>query len=73
MNLSEHVKRIENGVCASDNLEFLRARLVHSRRRVAQLEAGFTNDPDIERDVQREIQATEDIAKALGQEKGMDK
>lgn len=72
-NLSEHIKRIESGVCASDNLEFLRAQLVHSHRRVAQLEAEFTNDPDIERDVQREIQATEDIARTLGQEKGVDK
>lgn len=72
-NLSEHVKRIESGVCASDNLEFLRAQLAHSRMRVAQFEAEFIDDPYIERDVKLEIQAADDIARAFFEKKDVNK
>lgn len=72
-NLAKNIQRIESGACASGDLEFLRAQLAHSRRLVAQFEAEFTSDPNIERDVQLEIQAVEEIARAFSRKKGMDK
>lgn len=68
-SLARRIERIESGACASGDLEFLRAQLVHSRMRFAEFEAEFASDPDIEQDIQRESQATEDIAKAFYKKK----
>lgn len=68
-SLARRIERIESGACASGDLEFLRAQLFHSRMRVAEFEAEFASDPNIEQDVQRERQATEDIAKAFYKKK----
>lgn len=72
-NIAKNIQRIESGACASGDLEFLRAQLAHSRRLVAQFEAEFTSDPDIERDVQLEIQAVEEIARVFSKKKAVDK
>ena len=73
-NLARNVQRIESGASSqADKLEFLRAQLAHSRRLVAQFEAEFASDPDIEHDIELEIQATKDIAKAFSKKTGMDK
>lgn len=65
-NLARNIQRIESGASSQvDKIEFLQAQLTHSRRLVAQFEAEFADDPDIERDVRLEIQATEDIARAF--------
>lgn len=72
-NLTKNIQRIESGACASGNLEFLQAQLAHSRRLVAQFEAEFIDDPNIERDIRLEIQAVEEIARAFSRKKGMDK
>ena len=73
-NLARNIQRIENGASSqADKLEFLRAQLAHSRMRVAQFEAEFASDPDIERDIELEIQATKDIAKAFYEKKDMGK
>lgn len=73
-NLTKNIQRIENGASSqADKLEFLRAQLTHSRMRVAEFEAEFVDDPNIERDVRLEIQATEDIARTFSKKTGMDK
>lgn len=73
-NLAKSIQRIESGASSQvDSLEALRAQLAHSRMRVAQFEAEFIDDPDIERDVRLEIQATEDIAKTFFKKMGMGK
>lgn len=72
-SLARRIERIESGVCASDNLEFLRTQLAHGHMRVAEFEAEFIDDPDIERDVKLEIQAADDIARAFCQEKSTEK
>lgn len=68
-NLSERIEEIESGGRVStsslNNLETLRRQLAHSRMRVAQLEAEFANDPEVEREVQLELQALNDIARAF--------
>lgn len=73
-NLAKSIQRIESGASSQvDSLEALRAQLAHSRIRVAQFEAEFIDDPDIERDVRLEIQATEDIAKTFFKKMGIGK
>lgn len=75
-NLTERIEEIESGNRVStsplNNLETLRRQLAHSRMRISQLEAEFVNDPEVEHEVQLELQALNDIArafhKAYGQE-----
>lgn len=69
---ARRIEQIESGACSGD-LESLQTELEHSRRMVAQFEAEFVDDPNIERDVQREIQALADIARAFSEKKDVDK
>ena len=67
-NLARHIQRIESGASSqADSLETLREQLANTSKMIAEFEDEFADDPNIERDIQREIQALADIAQTLGQ------